>query len=75
MKCDLEEKATVVQDIGDPRSKRAQWLHDLTGFLHHLTTLKDEEIVLTSHVDSDLACWLHELLLFLDSFGFRISIS
>ncbi|PQE16365.1 telomere-associated recQ-like helicase protein [Rutstroemia sp. NJR-2017a BVV2] len=44
MKCDLEEQAAVVQDIGDSRSERVPWLHDLTGFPYHLTTLKDEEI-------------------------------
>ncbi|KAE8445096.1 hypothetical protein EG329_013811 [Mollisiaceae sp. DMI_Dod_QoI] len=44
VKCDLEEQATVVQDIGDSRSERVPWLHDLTGFPYHLTTLKDEEI-------------------------------
>ncbi|KAE9362530.1 hypothetical protein N431DRAFT_475920 [Stipitochalara longipes BDJ] len=44
VKCDLEEQATIVQDIGDSRSERVPWLHDLTGFPYHLTTLKDEEI-------------------------------
>jgi Lhr-like helicase len=44
VKCDLEEQATVVQDIGDSRSERVPWLHDLTGFPYHMTTLKDEEI-------------------------------
>jgi len=44
MKCDLKEQAIIIQDIGDSRSKRVPWLHDLTGFLYHMTTLKDEEI-------------------------------
>jgi Lhr-like helicase len=44
VKCDLKEQATIVQDIGDSRSERVPWLHDLTGFPYHLTTLKDEEI-------------------------------
>ena len=44
VKCDLEEQATTVQDIGDSRSERVPWLHDLTGFPYHMTTLKDEEI-------------------------------
>ncbi|KAF4611388.1 hypothetical protein G7Y89_g15625 [Cudoniella acicularis] len=44
MKCDIEEQATIVQDIRDLRSERVPWLHDLTGFLYHITTLKDEEI-------------------------------
>lgn len=44
VKCDLEEQATVVQDIGDSRSERVPWLHDVTGFPYHMTTLKDEEI-------------------------------
>jgi hypothetical protein len=44
VKCDLKEQATVVQDIGDSRSKRVPWLHDVTGFPYHLTMLKDEEI-------------------------------
>jgi hypothetical protein len=44
VKCDLEEQATVVQGIGDSRLERVPWLHDVTGFLYHNTTLKDEEI-------------------------------
>jgi hypothetical protein len=44
VKCDIKEQATIVQDIGDSRSERVPWLHDLTGFPYHLTTLKDKEI-------------------------------
>ncbi|KAG4427194.1 hypothetical protein IFR05_017323, partial [Cadophora sp. M221] len=44
VKCDLDEQATIVQDIGDSRSERVPWLHDLTHFPSHLMTLKDEEI-------------------------------
>ncbi|KAE8448571.1 hypothetical protein EG329_008996 [Mollisiaceae sp. DMI_Dod_QoI] len=44
VKCDFEEQIIVVQDIGDLKSERVLWLHDLTGFPYHLTTLKDEEI-------------------------------
>jgi Lhr-like helicase len=42
--CDLDEQATIVQDIGDSRSERVPWLHDVTGFPYHNTMLKDEEI-------------------------------
>lgn len=41
---ELEEQAGTVQDIGDSRSERVPWLHDLTRFPYHLTSLKDEEI-------------------------------
>jgi hypothetical protein len=44
VKCDLEKQVTIVQDIRDSRSERVPWLHDVTGFPYHLTTLKDEEI-------------------------------
>jgi hypothetical protein len=44
MKYDLEKQVTIVQDIRDLRSERVPWLHDVTGFPYHLTTLKDEEI-------------------------------
>ena len=44
VKCDLEEQTTIVQDIRDSRSERVLQLYDLTGFLYHLTTLKDEDI-------------------------------
>ncbi|KAH9204426.1 hypothetical protein DL95DRAFT_247775, partial [Leptodontidium sp. 2 PMI_412] len=44
VKCDLVEQATIVQDIGDSRSERVPWLHDLTHFPSHMITLKDEEI-------------------------------
>jgi hypothetical protein len=44
VKYDLKEQATIVQDIGDSRSERVLWLYNVTGFLSHLTTLKDEEI-------------------------------
>jgi hypothetical protein len=44
MKCDLEEQAAVVQDIGDSRSEQVPWLHDLIGFPYHLTMLKDKEV-------------------------------
>ena len=44
VKVDIEEQANIVHDIGDSRSERVPWLHDLTGFPYHLTTLKDEEI-------------------------------
>jgi hypothetical protein len=44
VKCDLEEQATVVQDIRDSRAERVPWLHDLMGFPSHLATLKDKEI-------------------------------
>jgi hypothetical protein len=44
IKYDLEEKAAIVQDIGDSRSERIPWLHDVTGFSYHLIGLKDEEI-------------------------------
>ncbi|KAG4427113.1 hypothetical protein IFR05_017404, partial [Cadophora sp. M221] len=44
VKCNLEEQAMVVQDIGDSRSERVPWLHDLTHFPSHMITLKDEEI-------------------------------
>ena len=44
MKCDLKEQVTIVQDIRDSRSERVPWLHDVTKFPYHVTTLKDEEI-------------------------------
>jgi hypothetical protein len=44
MECDLKEQASIVHNIGDLRLERVPWLYDLTGFLYHLTTLKDEEI-------------------------------
>jgi hypothetical protein len=44
VKCDLEEQVTIVQGIGDSRSERVPWLHNVTGFPYHNTTLKDEEI-------------------------------
>jgi hypothetical protein len=44
MKCDLEEQATIIQDIRDSRSERVLWLYDVTGFPYHNTMLKDEEI-------------------------------
>jgi hypothetical protein len=44
MKYDLEEQATTVQDIGDSRSERVPWLHDVIRSPPHLTSLKDEEI-------------------------------
>jgi hypothetical protein len=44
VKGDLEEQASIVHDIGDSRSERVPWLHDVTGFPYHLATLKDEEI-------------------------------
>ena len=44
VKYDLDAQATIVQDIGDSRSERVPWLHDLTHFPSHLMTLKDEEI-------------------------------
>jgi hypothetical protein len=44
VKCDLKEQATIVQGIRDSRSERVPWLYDVTGFLYHNTTLKDEEI-------------------------------
>jgi hypothetical protein len=44
MKCDLEEQVTIVQDIGDSRSERVPWLHDVTGFPYHMPILKDKEI-------------------------------
>ena len=44
VKVDIEEQANIVYDIGDSRSERVPWLHDLTGFPYHLTVLKDEEI-------------------------------
>jgi hypothetical protein len=44
VKYDLEEQATIVQDIGDSRSERVPWLHDVIRSPPHLTSLKDEEI-------------------------------
>jgi hypothetical protein len=44
VKCDLEEQATIVQDIGDSRSERVPWLHDVIGSPYHLTMLEGEEI-------------------------------
>jgi Lhr-like helicase len=44
VKIDLEDQAGIVYDIGDSRSDRTPWLHDLTGFPYHMSTLKDEEI-------------------------------
>ena len=44
MKCDLEEQATTVQDIGDSRLERVLWLYNVTIFLSYITTLKDEKI-------------------------------
>jgi hypothetical protein len=44
VKCDLEEQATVVQDIRDSRAERVPWLHDKTQIPPHLTSLEDEEI-------------------------------
>lgn len=44
VKCDLEEQATIVQDIRDSRSERVPWLHGLTRFPYHMTKLKDEKI-------------------------------
>lgn len=44
MKYDLNKQVTIFQDIGDSRSERVLWLHDLTHFPSHMITLKDEEI-------------------------------
>ena len=40
---DIEEQASIVHDFGDSRSERVPWL-EMTGFLYHVTMLKDEEI-------------------------------
>jgi hypothetical protein len=44
IKVDIEEQASIVYDIGDSRSERVPWLHDLTGFPYHMPNLKGEEI-------------------------------
>jgi orsellinic acid/F9775 biosynthesis protein OrsD/helicase-like protein/RAD3-like DEAD/DEAH box helicase len=44
VKGDLKEQATIVQDIGDSRSERVPWLHDVIRSPSHLITLKDKEI-------------------------------
>jgi superfamily II DNA helicase RecQ len=44
IKVDIEEQAGIVYDIGDSRSERVPWLHDLTGFPYHISNLKGEEI-------------------------------
>ena len=44
VKVDIEEQASIVHDVGDSRSERVPWLHDLTGFPYHMYTLKDEGI-------------------------------
>lgn len=44
VKYDVEEQATIVQNIGDSRSERVPWLHDMTGFLFLLTNLQDDQI-------------------------------
>ncbi|KAH7346697.1 hypothetical protein BKA65DRAFT_526245 [Rhexocercosporidium sp. MPI-PUGE-AT-0058] len=43
VKCDLEGQATVVQDIGDSRSERVPWLHDVMGFPYHNKLNADSE--------------------------------
>lgn len=44
VKVDIEEQASIVHDIGDSRSERVPWLHDLTGFPYHMPNLKGKEI-------------------------------
>jgi hypothetical protein len=44
MECNLEKQASIIYNIRDLKLKRVPWLYDLTGFLYHLTTLKDKEI-------------------------------
>ncbi|KAM0126310.1 hypothetical protein ACHAO1_010122 [Botrytis cinerea] len=40
----LHKEAGIVYDIGDSRTERVPWLHDVTKFPFHLANLKDEEI-------------------------------
>jgi hypothetical protein len=44
MKYNLEEQVIIVQDIGDSRSERIPWLHDVIRSPPYLTSLKDEKI-------------------------------
>ena len=40
---DIKEQASIVYNFRDSRSERVPWLK-ITGFLYHMTILKDKEI-------------------------------